>query len=330
MSRRTCVGLWALIGLFNGVLSAHGEVEAGKDSGKAGGGAPILTLPTKYDADRFFAVPSTGNGLQLELLVATGDRSMIYSDAARTFGSPISRGVSGSTILLPPFDPDRAIPSPHSGDGYILIKHARYRRSYLPDSCSGILGESWFGGGVWTFDYPGKKLQLRPVGALPDVDRKHRVSLTFRTSGLRTRDNNLPRLDIRVAGERLSMLLDTGATTTLEAKALKRLDDKGDPLRGMSFVKKSTLRAWRDAHAWRVIESAEKDSGAALIVVPRIEVAGHAVGPVWFVARSDAYLINDVSRELDKRIDGILGGNALKYFRMTLDYPSGEARFERP
>ena len=48
------------------------------------------------------------------------------------------------------------------------------------------------------------------------------------------------------------------------------------------------FKAWRSAHPdWRVIEDAQDGTHAAMIEVPSVEIAGHAIGPVWFTWRPD-------------------------------------------
>ena len=65
-----------------------------------------------------------------------------------------------------------------------------------------------------------------------------------------------------------------------------------------------------------------------MIEVPKIEVAGFEVGPVWFSARPDrAY--EWMSGMMEKSIVGALGGSGLRYFRITIDYPNAVAVFER-
>lgn len=92
----------------------------------------------------------------------------------------------------------------------------------------------------------------------------------------------------------------------------------------------STFEKWRTRHVdWRAIEQAEVTTGEAMIEVPEITVAGHRVGPVWFTRRSDTNFHEFMSSFMDKRVDGALGGNALRFFRITVDYPNGVAVFER-
>ncbi|HEY9066315.1 MAG TPA: hypothetical protein VIO33_15120, partial [Burkholderiaceae bacterium] len=64
-----------------------------------------------------------------------------------------------------------------------------------------------------------------------------------------------------------------------------------------------------------------------MIEVPRITVGGQTVGPVWFTQRSDANFREWMSQWMDKPIDGALGGSALKYFRVIVDYPGSAAYF---
>jgi len=294
------------------------------------GAAAVLTLPTKYVADRFFAVPVTPGGLEVSLLVSTGEETLLYSDTAAQLATPITSGPVGSATVLPAFDAELSIPSPHGEGGLIPIVPGRYRRAYLDASCFGILGETWFAGAIWTLDYPGKKLQLRPVGNLPKVDVSHRVTLGFRTSGMRSRDNNLPRITVNIAGKRFYMLLDSGASCAFTDAARAAMGEKAPAVGATSFISSELLKSWQKKHGWRVVASAEKGADASMIEVPIVEVAGYKVGPVWFVSRPESYLRNNLSRKLDRRVQGVLGGNVLKYFRVTLDIPGSEARFEKP
>ena len=51
------------------------------------------------------------------------------------------------------------------------------------------------------------------------------------------------------------------------------------------------------------------------------------VGPVWFVQRPDASFREYMAQMMDMPIDGAIGGSALKYFRMVIDYPNATAYF---
>jgi hypothetical protein len=78
-----------------------------------------------------------------------------------------------------------------------------------------------------------------------------------------------------------------------------------------------------------VIQHAEESTLADMIEVPEISVAGLTAGPMWFTARADANFTKYMSQWMDLPIVGALGGSALQYFRVTLDYPNRRATFVR-
>jgi len=289
-----------------------------------------LALPVVYDDHRFFVVPVTGKGKTLSFLTSTGEESIIYSQGARELNVTIATSGDITAIQLPTMDPDHEIPAARGEDGFIRVVSERYRRPYMSAACWGILGHTWFAERVWTLDYPAQKMYLRPVGDLPTVDGKHAVDLAFRSELDGGRENNLPRLQVEIAGEHLDMALHTGASAVLNDGVVKQLDDKRPAARGMSFISQSQFDAWKAKNQWRVIERAEQGNSAAMIEVPKLTIGGFEVGPVWFMARPDAYFREQVSSKLDRRVTGALGGNALRFFRVTLDMPGSVALFERP
>ena len=54
-------------------------------------------------------------------------------------------------------------------------------------------------------------------------------------------------------------------------------------------------------------------------------MAGYTVGPVWFTRRPDPSFHQFMSQYMDKQVEGALGGSALKFFRVTVDYPNAVA-----
>jgi hypothetical protein len=67
--------------------------------------------------------------------------------------------------------------------------------------------------------------------------------------------------------------------------------------------------------------------GMAMIEVPEIQIAGFRVGPVWFTERPDPNFHQFMSQWMDRQVDGALGGNAFRFFRVTVDYPAAVAHF---
>jgi hypothetical protein len=86
---------------------------------------------------------------------------------------------------------------------------------------------------------------------------------------------------------------------------------------------------WLSRHPeWLVIEEVDaRVEGMRMIEVPGVQVAGVEVGPVRFTERPDANFHEFMSQFTDRRVDGALGGNVFRFFRVVLDYPASEARF---
>ncbi len=126
------------------------------------------------------------------------------------------------------------------------------------------------------------------------------------------------------------MLFDTGATTELGPDALAKLGDGGAAQRATSFMKAAVFDRWRSAHPdWMAVQKAEVRTGADMIRVPAVVVAGQQVGPVWFTRRPDVAFDSFMSSMMDAPVVGALGGSGLRYFRITVDYAQGVAIFER-
>jgi hypothetical protein len=296
-------------------------------------GKPLVLL-SKYEEHRFYVQPITIDGTKLSFYTDSGGGLFVYRDVAERLRlSIINIGGAGQDAFyvasLPAFKVEATIPAPLSREGRIPVwsPPANERESSIND---GMLGQEWFGGRVWTFDYPHRRLLLHATGDVPRQNTKHRVALGFKTDANGQRALNFPRIQAVIDGETLNLLFDTGATTFLTDTALAALQDHGAAERATSFITTSTFEKWRKQHPnWRVIEQAERTTGEAMIEVPSITVAGYTVGPVWFTRRADKNFHEFMSKFMDKRVEGALGGNALRYFRVTVDYPNAVAIFER-
>ena len=288
-------------------------------------------LPARYDEHRFFVEPVTADGKRLVLYTDTGGGLFLLSDAVERLGlavaAPAGGGGEPPTVELPAFRPDASIPAPAAMGGRLPVMPAAQRPPFAK-GWDGMLGQQWFAGRVWTFDYPGRRLLLWPGTQHPASAGATRVSLGFRqTEGGGTLA--FPRIEIVVDGEPLDVLFDTGATTVLTPAALAAVGDGGGAQRATSFVTQSVLDRWRAAHPqWRVVEAAEEGSGAAMIEVPQLTIGGQTVGPVWFTARPDANFHGFMSQFTDRRVEGAIGGNALRHFRVTVSYPGAYAELE--
>ncbi|HKG92147.1 MAG TPA: hypothetical protein VKA84_09660 [Gemmatimonadaceae bacterium] len=293
-----------------------------------------MRLPVRYAADRFYVTPVSTNGDTLLLYTDTGGgANMLYEAAAARLGvAPEWVPANGDSLRLarlPAFTAPAVIPPPSDlppfGERLMVVAP----RDSGPDAGDGLLGRTWFAGRVWRFDYPGRALML--LGdAGPAGDPAHRASLGFQTDSAGRRTTHFPRIRVEVDGDSLDLLFDTGATVNLTDAAQSALGDGGPAARGTSFIARSVFDRWRERHpGWRVIEHADRTLDMPMIEVPRVSVGGYAVGPVWFTMRPDRNFHEFMSQWMDRRVEGALGGSALRYLRATVDYPRATVAFER-
>jgi hypothetical protein len=296
-------------------------------------GKPV-SLPVKFAAHRFLVQPRTTDGATLTLLTDTGGGLFISAAAVERLKLDVrqveSQGETISAARLPAFTPDAAIPPLEALDGRLPVMPTSEVSVF--EAIDGMLGQAWFKDRVWTFDYPGQKLWWRAHGDLPAHERRHQVPLGFPTSSGGERATSFPRIQVRIDGAVIDLLFDTGATIKLTDAAAAALADGGPRERATSFIGSTTFDGWRARHPdWRVIDKADANvREEPMIEVPAVEVAGFTVGPVWFTRRADKNFHEWMSSMMDRRVDGALGGSALRYFRVTVDYPRALAVFERP
>ncbi|MEI7036133.1 hypothetical protein [Fulvimonas yonginensis] len=308
--------------------------------GPAAGPADAPTvMPTRFEAGHFFAVPRTVDGQGLRLIVDTGGGGgaglyWLSGATAQRLGLKTSRCTIGGERLevapLPRYAPGQGLPAPESPCGPVLLVNAQFR----PNAASGDgqLGAGYLPGRVWTFDYPARRLVLEPPAWQPDP-AAHATPLGFRRDAKGHLESGFPRLTIRVDGQPLDMLLDTGATAHPTAAGKKA---SGTPTVGgygvTSYITTSMLEHWHQAHPdWRVVDQGDDLFGPThatrLIRVPAVEIAGWSVGPVWFTERPDRAFHVFMSSMMDKRVEGAVGGNVFGHFAMTIDYPHEKVYF---
>jgi hypothetical protein len=287
-------------------------------------------MPARFETGMVYVDPVTTDGKSIHFYTDSGGGLFLVDTAVKRLGLKTARatvdGEQHEYVNLPPFKPGKSVPSPLGNDGRIYIMPAEMaKKQWFNDD--GMLGEAWFGGHVWTWNYPHERLVLEGSGWKPDAAAT-RVPLGFRTDKDGHRETNFARIAITVDGEAFDVLLDTGAMTKLTPEALAALGDNGPALRSTSMIVDERFKAWHAKHPdWRVIEAAQQDTKSAMIEVPAVTIAGATVGPVWFTWRPDKSFRDYMSGMMDGRVDGAIGGNALGHFEMTVDYPRGAGYF---
>ncbi|HSN88450.1 MAG TPA: hypothetical protein VL025_16940 [Thermoanaerobaculia bacterium] len=310
------------------------------------GPPPPVEIPTRYDEHRWLVTPVTKGGETLLLYTDSGGgMNMLFAPVADRLGPARKKieleGQSFDTVAWEDLAPGSPVPPPGPaapGDGRMfIVPYGGELRQMFPPAESGqpreagFLGRTWFADRVWTFDYPGRRLLLRSPGDVPAHDPAHRVSLGFQTGPDGRRTTHFPRIPVKIDGETLDLLFDTGATTALTPEALAAIGDGRPAARAASFITASVFARWRERHpGWKVVEKAEQGTNESMIEVPQVEIGGYPVGPVWFTRRADRNFHEYMSRMMDQKIEGALGGSALQYLRVTVDYPGAVAVFEKP
>jgi len=301
-------------------------------------GKPVL-IPTRYVAHRFIATPVTVDNITLSLFTDSAGGLFLFQDSAeRLHLTPVElpekeNGKTLRVVALPLFRSGAAIPPPlgTSFDGRLFVVPrpvgADQREINRGD---GMLGQQWFAGRVWTFDYPKQKLWWRAAGDLPRHNKSHEVKLDFKMNASGKHQTNFARIPIEVDGETIDFLLDTGATNVLSEDVLRQIADGGPAERGTSFLTRTVFERLRKRHPeWRSFENIKTLTGSAMIEVPTVTIGGFKIGPVWFTVQPDAAFHVYMAQFMDKPTEGAIGGSALQYLRMTVDWPNEIAVFER-
>jgi predicted aspartyl protease len=293
-------------------------------------------VPTIYEAGHFFATPTTKDGQSMRILIDTGaggDNYWISRDAATRLKlkpsacakSPEEEKAKVVYVTAPGFAPNKAMPAAAAHCGDILVLENG------PDigGAEGMAGGNYLATRIWTFDYPARQLRIEDEAwqARPSA---HAMDLGMQRGDDGKLTSAYPRITIRVAGEDIDVLLDTGATAQPTKTGLATMKTPVVNGQGVaSYIVSSIMNRWHADHPdWPLIEGADQTGtgrAARAIQVPIIEIGGWSMGPVWFTERADRNFDPFMSQYMDKTIHGAVGANVLDAFVMTLDYRKAKA-----
>ena len=186
-----------------------------------------------------------------------------------------------------------------------------------------FLGQNFFIGKAWTIDYPKRQIWLNtPLAAGPGVQQ-----LGFKKNSAGKMIYGHPRMIIEVDGELIDVLFDTGATIVLSDEGKKDFGSDKQTIAG-SFIAATIFDKWRASHPdWKYFPDA--DMGRGVIEVPSVRIGGYAAGPVLFARRPDEAWSQGMIHSMDKVVKGAIGGSALQYFKVMIDYNSALIKFQR-
>ncbi len=278
-------------------------------------------IKTSFENDRIFA-KLRFNGVEAIMLLDSGGNTGLFPEYVfywKTEGSKVEKNYL-KFLNKGPFD---NFPKDVLTDNSIRLMSGQDEelvmiRKVVKD---GLFGHAWFGNRLWQLSYSEKSLKL-----LNKIDspRGQKVPLFFKGIGY-----FYPRMSISVEDESLDVLFDTGGTSVLSEVAMNELNLK-DAIVASSFIRESIFNKWQKKHPdWKVIQAGDRFGNNDLIRVPLVVVAGKKIGPIWFAKRPNSAYDEMMSQYMDCKCAGAIGGNVLKYFDITLDYPNKAAWFYR-
>ena len=285
-------------------------------------------MPARFDDFNVLLDVRLASGEMLTFYTDTGGgHPILKKSAVERLGLPFTSrpdpelGDDAGVTHMPAFDSALPIP-PVEGEVAVIAKHHALFDSV---ACDGMLPNGWFGGHVWTWDYPRETFILEGKDWSPPEGARA-LPLRFKTAPDGARANNFPSLHVEIDGEDYPMLFDTGARTLLTPEAFQAVADGRGTGRATSFIVASIFEKWRAAHPeWKVIENADADVSIPepMILVPDVVIAGLNSGPTWFTRRADHNFHN--WHDLGERIDGAIGSHAFRQYEITVDYPAATA-----
>jgi hypothetical protein len=248
-------------------------------------------------------VPIT-EGDTLSFYLDTGGINALYPSGVRKIGKASRRRDAWDRTKLGSLFSTHDIPLP-------LVRDLHFVKDGQPTT-DGMLGRGWFAGLCWQFDHRDGTLEVGNTLKDPPVDS---IPIFFTVDVHGAPTHHLPRVDVVIDGDTLSLLLDTGAQASTE----------GGSVIATSFITDSVFTVWQARHPhWVVNDRADRSfrPWADMIVVPTMRIGGQEVGPVTFTVREKRNFEVLSTHFMDKPVVGALGGNALGLLeRFSLDYP---------
>lgn len=275
--------------------------------------ADVGNLPVFFKDNLIYLVVPLPGRDSLVFYTDTGGKNFLYPRGRKKLGVKRAADDLWERAQLGDLLAAQGIPLPIDTH----IQHSR-EQGVIED---GMLGRTWFADRTWQIDYLNQSLAEQKcvlVGCFEPISR-----LYFLEDSTHARPHHLPRLEIVVDRDTLSLLFDTGAQVALSTAAQVALD--APPLVATSFISSDLFDKWKCIHPeWEIIEKADRQYKEDMIRVPEIGIGNQTIGPVWFVKRDEQNFRVMSQIFMDKPIVGALGGNALSLLaNIVVDYHAG-------
>ncbi|MEM7706161.1 MAG: hypothetical protein AAF358_11440 [Pseudomonadota bacterium] len=276
-------------------------------------------MPSVFDYDRVLVTPTLMNGDSLRFYTDSGGG---FNAIKRSVADKLGAASASEVIDLPSFVDGSSIPAnPIFKNGQLQV----VEDDVLSQHYDGFLGGRWFGNRIWEFDYETKRLILHDKLPIAVTEPMAGLSLGFQVGEDRLRTMHFPRLPVSIDGKEIQVLFDTGATATLTDSSADYFDRAAGDGIGISFMCQEVFDQWRSDHPdWPYLERADAVGRGKLpmIQVAEVEMAGLVSGPVWFAKRPNSAFKRYMTQFMDQEVCGAIGGSALKYFHLVIDYPA--------
>jgi hypothetical protein len=281
-------------------------------------------LPGTVSGNVVILTPEDAARRQIRILVDSGGYDLIESDAATRLGLARSEielgGKKRETSAFPVWSVP-SLPAPATTQ-WLVARPGALHDGFAP-ALDATFGPSWMLDHTIAVDYPHQTIESvaapntgTPVPVTVGVGRAALPSLP---------PTALVTIDVSVAGESLTMLLDTGATARVR-DSVKLLMPDAEPVHQVCLIETSVLEKWRRTHpSWTYAQAAFDVAGdtegaaSPAILVPELRIGSRLALPTWFIARRDASTFAAVSKQMRKTVVGDLGGDALRRWRVTFD-----------
>ena len=190
-----------------------------------------------------------------------------------------------------------------------------------------FLGQNFFMGKSWTIDYVQQKIWVNTPLTANDKSNPNVLKIGFKKNSHHENIFGHASMYMVVNGDTNDVLFDTGATFVLSDNGKKELNTTQKTIGG-SFIAASIFDKWRKEHPeWKYYPKADMNSD--VIEVPIVKIGNNEVGPVLFSKRPDENWSQGMINTMDKIVKGAIGGSALKYLKVTIDYNAELIKFEK-
>lgn len=273
-------------------------------------------IASSFVGNAVFVIPS-GTQPSLKLRLDTGGYDLVSARAAQRAhlkeGVAHLKGGDRRTYALPR-------PSALTSDALLQARAGALEGTFV-EPVDGTLSLGRFAAQPLTIDFPRKTVTVRK-----STPRGDRVKMTVGL-GPRASPQLVPTayalVPVTIGGERVLMLLDTGADVAIAAARRNRFDD-GAATRSLPLIAKALYTRLHARHPdWRVLAGAgrmaETKRAVTLLLVPEFRIGAHRGPPTWFAVRDDPATYGYLSSVFRTKVEGDLGGEAFRRWRITID-----------